>query len=137
MNMPFLLYPDRQMFPEGEKGKKHNYASDILVVEPTLVQNADGTDDRTSPASTRSEELIDSKGQIHPLVDFNRLRLAACMNLQQQHATTGVSKKTLQLLLAGWSKGTYMVYQSIWKHWSSWCQRREADPISCEIQPFL
>ena len=72
MDMPFLLYPDRQIFPEGDKGKKHNYASDILVVEPTLVQNADGIDDRTSPASTRSEELTDSKGQIHPLVDFNR-----------------------------------------------------------------
>ena len=63
MDMPFLLYPDRQMFPEGEKGKKYNYASDILVVEPTLVQNVDGIDDRISPASTRSEELTDSRAK--------------------------------------------------------------------------
>ena len=35
------------------------YASDILMVEPTLVPNADGIDDRTSPASTRSEEHTD------------------------------------------------------------------------------
>ena len=59
MDMPFLLYPDRQMLPEGEKGKKHNYASDILMVEPTLVPNDDGIDDRTSPASTRPEEHTD------------------------------------------------------------------------------
>ena len=32
--------------------------------------------------------LIHSKGQMHPLVDFNRLRLATWINLQQQHATT-------------------------------------------------
>ena len=81
--------------------------------------------------------LTDSKGQMHPLVDFNRLRLAAWMNLQQQHATTGVSKETFQSLLVRWRKGTYLMYQSRWKQWSSWCQRREVDPISCEIQPFL
>ena len=37
----------------------HNYASDIFMVEPTLVPNADGIDDRTSPVSTRSEEHTD------------------------------------------------------------------------------
>ena len=59
MDMPFLLYPERQTLPEGEKGKKHNHASDILMVEPTLVPNVDGIDKRTSPASTRSEEHTD------------------------------------------------------------------------------
>ena len=55
MDMPFLLYPDRQTPPEGEKGMKHNHASDI--------PNADGIDDRTSPASIRSEHTDTIQGR--------------------------------------------------------------------------
>ena len=69
--MPFLLCLDRQTPLEGEKGMKHNHASDILMVEPTLVPTADGIDDRTYPASQKNI-LTDSKGQMHPLADLNR-----------------------------------------------------------------
>ena len=122
------------MLPEGEKGMKHNHASDIFMVEPTLVPNADGIDDRTSPASTRSEEHTDTLQRPNASIGGPQQIGTCCLeNLQQQHATTGVSKETLQLLLAGWSKGINIAYHSRWKQWSSWCQRRETDPISCGI----
>ena len=41
------------------------------------------------------------------------------------------------MLEAGWSKGTNTTYQSAWKRWHGWCSRREINPISCTVQPFL
>ena len=58
-------------------------------------------------------------------------------NLWQQHASAGVSKETLELLLTGWSKGTNTAYQLGRKRCSGWYQGREASPISCGVQPFL
>jgi len=55
----------------------------------------------------------------------------------QQHSAAGVSEETLVLLFAGWSAGTNSAYQTGWKRWSNWCQRRQVDPVSCRVQPFL
>ena len=86
MDIPFLLYPDRQMLPEGEKGKKYNHASDILMVEPTLVPNADGIDDRTYPASTRSEEHTDRLQR--PNASIGELQQIETCWLDESPATT-------------------------------------------------
>ena len=81
------------------------------MVEPILVPNADGIDDRTSPASTRSEEHTDRlQGPNASIGGPQQIGTCCLENLKQQHATTGVSKETLQLLLAGWSKETYIAY---------------------------
>ena len=108
------------------------------MAELTLVPNAVRVDDRTPPPSASSGGYIDRPPRADASIGRSQQAKTCCMeNLRQQHATAGVSKETLELLLAGWSKGTNTAYQSEWKRWSGWCQRREADPISCGVYLFL
>ena len=64
--------------------------------------------------------------------EVNRLE-----TIRWQNSAAGVSEETSALLLAGWSTGTNSAYQSGWKRWNCWCQRREVDPVLCGVQPFL
>ena len=57
--------------------------------------------------------------------------------LRKNHRAAGISERSSKLILSGWSKGTTSSYQSGWKKWSCWCNRREIDPFSCDIKHFL
>ena len=56
--------------------------------------------------------------------------------LRKNHRAAGISERTSKLILSGWSKGTSS-YQSGWKKWSCWCNRKEIDHLSCNIKHFL
>ena len=57
--------------------------------------------------------------------------------LRKNHRAAGISERSSKLILSGWSKGTTSSYQSGWKKWSCWCNRREINPFSCDIKHFL
>ena len=135
--MPFPLLSVRQMSPEGENGTKHSCASSTLMAEPTLVPNAVRVDDRTYPASARSGYIDGPPREDAPIGRSQQAKTFRMENLWQQHTTAGISKETSVLLLAEWSKGTNTAYQLGCKRWSGWCQKREADLISCRVQLFL
>ena len=58
-------------------------------------------------------------------------------SIWRQHSAAGISEETLALLCTGWSTGTNSAYQTGWKWWSSWCQRRQVDPVSCRVQVYF
>jgi len=132
------LFNDRQVPPEGEDGTEHNCPGSSPVAEPDMVPNASGINGGVPTTSARleghTERLYEPTA---PIGAPQQAKVSRLESLRQQHAATGVSKETSELLLAGWSKGTNTAYQSGWKRWSGWCQRREVDPISSGVQPFL
>ena len=113
------LLPDRQMSTKGENRTKHSCTSSTPMEKSTMVPNGIGADDRTPPASTRSEGHTDgSQGSDTPIGRPEQAKACRMENLRQQHTSAGVSKETSELLLAGWSRGTNTAYQSGWKRWS-------------------
>ena len=77
--------------------------------------------------------LSDPFGKPHPLMATGQLQLATW----KLSDIDGISSKALQLLAAGWSRGTNSTYECAWRRWDSWCSERQVDPISCAIQLFL
>ena len=57
--------------------------------------------------------------------------------IRETHLTEGISERASVLIWSGWSKGTNTAYQSGWARWSSWCAKRQIDPISGDGQHFL
>ena len=132
------LFTDRQVPPEGEDGTEHNCPGGSPVAEPDMVPNASGINGGVPTTSARPEGHTERLYEpTAPIGAPQQAKVSRLESLWQQHAATGVSKETSELLLAGWSKGTNTAYQSGWKRWSGWCQRREVDPISSGVQPFL
>ena len=132
------LCSDRQVFTEGQSGTEHNSVGGTFVEEPSMVSNATRSSSRTSSShpslqrpAVRSQRATTSSSVLQQ-TEVNRLE-----TIRQQNSAAGVSEETSALLLAGWSTGTNSAYQSGWKRWSCWCQRREIDPVLCGVQPFL
>ena len=128
---------DRQVPPEGENRAECNCVSGSPVAEPDMVSNASRIDGGVSAAPTRPEGHTERPYEPASSGMSKQAKISRLESLRLQHTATGISKETSELLLAGWSKGTNTAYQSGWKRWSGWCQRREVDPISSGVQPFL
>ena len=126
------------MPPEGQKGGEHNHDSSSPLEEPIMVSDAPGIDGGFSPSPTTSGGLTEGpNGPTTPSSMSEQPETDCLASVWKQHTTIGVSRKTSELLLAGWSRGTNKAYQSGWNQWMGWCQRRKVDPISCRVQPFL
>ena len=103
-----------------------------------MVPDATGDVDRT----THSPPLVQGhasrpRGTTTPTSNPEAAKTGRLEDIWQQHASTGVSKQTSELLIAGWSKGTNTAYESGWKRWTGWCEGRKINPISAGVQPFL
>lgn len=48
-----------------------------------------------------------------------------------------LSEEAEDLIYNSWGKGTKASYNSAWKKWGSWCDRREIDPFSAPVAQVL
>jgi len=86
------------------------------VAEPDMVPNACGINSGVPTTSARLERHTERLHEPTAPTGVSKQAKVSCLeSLRQQHAATGVSKETSELLLAGWSKGTNTAYQSGWK----------------------
>ena len=103
--IPSLCF-DRQMPTEDQSRTEYNCVSGTSMAEPSKVLDVIGPSGGTSHSPSL---LLDPKGQTHPLVCFNRLRLAAC-KVSDDSTQQWVFQETLQLCYLRWSTGTNSAY---------------------------
>ena len=133
---PILL--DREMSTEDSPGEEHHNDSSAMVGLPSMVPSFTGESSRPPIASTQSQGSPVQPSRPYSPTSRPRTSTASRMqSIRGQYEAAGVSGRATELLLAGWSKKTNTVYQSGWSRWTSWCNKREVNPLSCGIQPFL
>ena len=132
------LRSNRQMPTEDQSRTEYNCVSGTGMAEPSMVSNVIGLSSGTSPSPpSLLEPVVRPQGATTPPSVLQQVEASRMESIRRQHSAAGVSGDTSALLLAGWSRGTNSTYQTGWKRWSSWCQGRKADPVSCGVQPFL
>ena len=57
--------------------------------------------------------------------------------LQQRYQAEGIPRNVTQLLISVTRNSTQKTYESIWKRWCSWCDKRKTDPISASLNSIL
>lgn len=128
----------RQVPPQDKNGAEHGHSGCSHLAEPTMVSHTAGDDGGTSVPPPLVRRHADRSRWATPSTSVpEETKTSRLEDIRRQHTTAGISVETSELLLTGWSKGTNTAYQSGWKRWSGWCARREVNPISCGIQPFL
>ena len=133
---PILL--DREMSTEDSPGEEHHNDSSAMVVLPSMVPSFTGESSKPPIASTQSQGSPVQPSRPYSPTSRPRTSTASRMqSIRGQYEAAGVSGRATELLLAGWSKKTNTAYQSGWSRWTSWCNKREVNPLSCGIQPFL
>ena len=90
-----------------------------------MAPNAFGADSGSHSSPTTSVGLTERPER--PAAPSSVSRLTAWRVSSKKRKAIGVSQKTSELLLAGWSTGTNKAYQSGWNKWIGRCQRRVTD----------
>jgi len=56
---------------------------------------------------------------------------------RKQLSSEGISEEVTELITSAWREGTLSRYESAWRKWGSWCDRRKIDPIRCSVNYIL
>ena len=72
-----------------------------------------------------------------PTINDGTTSTSRLESFRNNHLADGISSRSSRLILAGWSKGTNIAYESARKKWVSWCSEQRIDPFSCNVRPFL
>jgi len=81
--------------------------------------------------------VIKSRSGNHPLIENRTLQLSGLESVRQILASEGLSEKAISLISDSTRKSSISHYNSAWGKFSSWCNKREADPFRCAINLIL
>ena len=107
--------------------------ADTVVVPP----NIDHVDKETNNPSIIRKLLTNPLGQTHSLVTNQTLTLVAWMVSGGYLFEKGVSVKAANLISNSRRQSSLSGYESSWKKWSSWCDRRVVNPFRCTLVSIL
>jgi len=129
------ILSDREV--PGESTKVSNYSSSDSpnLDSPTLVPGFTG-DVNLEPKKDRNGE-----GHSNPPIGGNtpshskqNTALGSVEDIREQGSSDGLSQTAATLIQQSKAKGTRRHYMSAWESFSSWCRKREIDPISSPIE---
>ena len=106
---------------------------DPCVGRPALVSGPTGPLNRIPPAIAITQST--SSGPLKQGTPISAMRSAPTSRLEtirETHFAEGISEQASELIQSEWSKGTNTASQLGWARWSSWCAKRQINPISGE-----
>ena len=72
-----------------------------------------------------------------PIVARLLSKAGGLASVRDRLEVAGVSGQATEIIVSSRREGTAQTYESAWKRWSVWCDRRGVDPIRCPINPIL
>ena len=117
---------------DGSCSSSTNMASATLVAPP--ARHAGTT---TSSASVLIDSSNRPNGSPTHSPDVPSSSSGRISYLQQRYQAEGIPRNATQLLISATRNSTQKTYESSWKRWCSWCDRRETDPISASLNSIL
>ena len=131
------IFTDSQVSVQDNEGQS-SHISDSLVANPVLVPVGPGIDMRLSPHFTIVGDVANQPyGDASPITGSKDLHLDRLAFVRQQYGSLGVSTRVSALLLEGSRDNTNKTYQSPWKSWNNWSDRRSCDPSLTQVLDYL
>jgi len=81
--------------------------------------------------------LTNPTGERHPLILKQDLEISSMGNFRKQMETEGISRKAAKLISESRRDGTRANYESAWRKWSDWYNRRQIDSFKCDFKLYL
>ena len=130
------IFTNRQgVGKSGPRGGEHGINSPCLANTNMVPEISGNVCPKTRSSSKDKGNSERPKGEKTSI--GRDLETRSMANLWSKHLKTGISEGATQLITDARSRGTKAAYESSWKRWSSWCERRKVDPIRCPIEEIL
>ena len=127
--LPALL-PDHALPSQitgGGRGIDLNHAS--LANTSLVSQNSRHVCSAACSPPVLSGPIAEPTGRETPVTTERDLVVSRMACLKQSLQSEGNSPDASWLILAAWRPSTSAVYNSAWKKWHCWCDRRQIDPL--------
>lgn len=112
-------------------GGRSNMANTKLVSNVSTVSYS-----ATHTAS--SERLGSHTATLRPITSVNPVTAPSGVEtLRQRFVAKGLSEDVAKVMLASCRDSTHKQYESSWKAWASWCDKKSIDPISAPVNMIL
>ena len=123
---------------QSSERQNHHCPSDPSVARADLVAFTTSTGNQSASSPTfntrNTEESHRSNNDASNVPTATSSRLAC---FQRSCSTVGLPEHVTRLLSASVRKSTNKTYDSSWRKWNSWCDRRQIDPISAGLNNVL
>ena len=119
---------------EGKQdGANRSNMAVTAMVPVTTVNGSSGT----SAASSALKTVVKPFGTRTPLISKLLSESSGLASIRDRLQTDGVSEEVIDLMLNSRRQGTTKSYESAWKNWRLWCNRRGVDPTRCSVNDGL
>ena len=132
--VPAIL-PDTTL--SGKSAKRGGRSSDChpSMAEPSVLPSPTGNvSRRPNPTATPRRPTPVSTGKYAPSHTEQNPQISGLENFRRSKQMQGVSEHTSVLLAAAWRKETQSAYNSCWRHWHSWCAKKQIDPFCATVE---
>ena len=123
---------------QSSERRNHHCPSGPSVARADLVAFTTSTGNQSASSPTfntrNTEESHRSNNDASNVPTATSSRLAC---FQRSCSTVGLPEHVTRLLSASVRKSTNKTYDSSWRKWNSWCDRRQIDPISAGLNNVL
>ena len=132
------VQPHRAGSRQGDDGQDGSCSSSTNMASATLVAPpARYAGTTTSSASVLSDSSNRLNGSPTHSPDVPSSSSGRISHLQQRYQAEGIPRNATILLISATRNSTQKTYESSWKRWCSWCDRRETDRISAFLNSIL
>ena len=132
------VQPHRAGSRQGDDGQDGSCSGSTNMASATLVAPpARHAGTTTSSASVLIDSSNRPNGSPTHSPDVPSSSSGRISYLQQRYQAEGIPRNATQLLISATRNSTQKTYESSWKRWCSWCDKRKADPISASLNSIL
>ena len=138
VRLPTILFnQSRAQSSETTEGKQDGANRSNMAVTAMVPVTAVNGSSGTSVASAASKAVVKPFGTRSPLISKLLSEPSGLASVRDRLQTDGVSEEVIDLILNSRRQGTTKSYESAWKNWRFWCDRRGVDPIRCSLNDGL
>ena len=129
------LCTDRQKPTQGQDGQSHSGSFDCTpLASSSMVPNPHKHADSSSHSpSVLTQSSSGPSGPTTPIDNAGSPDPSRLAHIRRRLQSQGISADAASLICASWRKGTSKAYQTAWRRWVHWCDRRKVDPCSTSI----
>ena len=129
---------DTGSITKGKARSSRHYSSGSSMASSTMVANPSAhacqEADVTTSLKEPSERPIITQEDTPNVSQASSSRISY---IRKNFETEGIPDNVTNILLSATRSSTSKTYQSAWKHWSSWCNSKQVNPVSATLNNIL
>ena len=132
------ILPNREGLRKSSEGAKLFDLNNSRVASPTLVSKIITNECGVSDLTSNISKSLDKPFRKSTSLDREQnIKVSGLASFRKGLEAKGISERASSLISSSRRRSTTSHYESSWRKWICWCDRREIDTIECDLSHVL